>query len=178
MRSSSQKITYAGLLVIVAMLTLPCGLIHAGSSSGEITAKIVQFGIYDVDFNQAKKEETASALIGFGQRDVRPKLVESTTVVNASLHTAFGIRVQISGDSSDKSVTYLQKVIHPEIVNPNTKKATTVDQWQNDMPLGRVQYNGWSFEKPWELVPGKWTIQIICNSRVIAEKSFVVKIAK
>ena len=40
--------------------------------------------------------------------------------------------------------------------------------------IGGTSYTDYSLDEPWELVPGKWTMQLWQGSRKLAEKSFTV----
>jgi len=71
------------------------------------------------------------------------------------------------------------RVTHPEIRDPETSKAATVDQWESPMDAGITRYAGWSFDKPWELVPGRWRFEILDNdNKILAAQDFVVTVKK
>ncbi len=45
--------------------------------------------------------------------------------------------------------------------------------------VGITRYAGWSFDKPWELVPGRWRFEILDDdNKVLAAQDFVVTVKK
>jgi hypothetical protein len=67
--------------------------------------------------------------------------------------------------------------IHPKLVNPSSGQASESEEYPSQRWLGKVEPTGYTFEHAWELVPGKWTIQVVYDSKVLVEKSFDVVVA-
>ena len=68
------------------------------------------------------------------------------------------------------------RVLHPvPLRDPESGRSIAVSEWQQRLPLGQVNWNsGWNFEYPWELVLGRWTIQLHGKSGLLLEKHFEV----
>jgi hypothetical protein len=60
-------------------------------------------------------------------------------------------------------------------VNPETGVTQTVDEWNSPMNVGIPRYAGWSFDNPWELVGGRWVIELFENARPIMRQEFIVE---
>ncbi|MEO8900232.1 MAG: DUF3859 domain-containing protein [Polyangiaceae bacterium] len=65
---------------------------------------------------------------------------------------------------------------HPPITAPITLKQTTVEEWDSPMDSGVPRYAGWSFEKPAELVPGHWRIDILREGAAVAGRDFTIRL--
>ena len=96
--------------------------------------------------------------------------------IEAKLGTRFGVRVVARG-AAGSIVPLVTRVTHPEIRNPENAQTTTVDQWSSPMNSGIPRYAGWSFDKPWELVAGRWRIEILdAANKVLAAQDFSVTV--
>ena len=99
--------------------------------------------------------------------------------IEAAVGTRFGIQVVAKGAPGVEAVPLVTRVTHPEIRNPKTGQATTVDQWASPMNAGIPRVTGWSFDEPWEVVPGRWRIEMLDEkNKVLAAKDFVVTVKK
>ncbi len=97
--------------------------------------------------------------------------------IEAAVGTRFGIQVVAKGAPGLETVSLVTRVTHPEMRNPKSGQATTVDQWASPMNAGIPRVTGWSFDEPWELVPGRWRIEILDEeNKVLAAKVFVVSV--
>ena len=97
--------------------------------------------------------------------------------IEAKLKTRFGIQVVAKGP--DSIVPLVTRVTHPPIRNPKSGQTATVDQWDSPMNAGLARYTGWSFDEPWELVPGRWRFEILDGeNKVLAAKDFTVTVKK
>jgi hypothetical protein len=96
--------------------------------------------------------------------------------VRARLGMSIGIEVRIEGPEFLAVVPLRTRVTHPPITDPGTGKVTTVDEWDNPMNARFPRFTGWRFERPWELVPGTWTIEVVHQGKVIASQDFQVAI--
>ena len=94
--------------------------------------------------------------------------------ITAKIGTQFGIQLQVNGSPELAIANVVTRVTHPPITNPETQKSSTVDQWDSPMNIGYARYAGWQFEDPWELVPGKWVIEILRGSKVLLRQEFEV----
>ena len=107
--------------------------------------------------------------------DARPVFISESTTISAKLGTSFGVEVVLQGPSNMTIVPVLTRVTHPPIANPETGVTQTVDEWNSPMNVGIPRYTGWSFDNPWELVSGRWVIEVLDNRRPIIRQEFIVE---
>ena len=156
------KITTIFLLII---LWAPAG--HTESWS----AKIVDYGIYSVSTEgKSTDESVAGGLVSTTGK----RLIEETTQLEAKIGTSFGFRYLLSGPDYGADVQI--KVIHPSpITDPNTGKVFSRSEWGQWVPTDSVNWNtGWLFENDWEIVEGKWSIQLYLDDTKLLEQEFQI----
>jgi hypothetical protein len=138
-------------------------------------AKIVNCG--EIETDDAPMEITKASKTDLGYVNVMPalespKFKPGCPNIEAKLGTRFGIQVVVTA-ARLWVVPLVTRVTHPEIRNPASGRSASVDQWESPMNSGIPRYAGWRFDKPWELVPGRWRIEILDGeSRVIAAQDF------
>lgn len=86
----------------------------------------------------------------------------------------FGIAYTPIGTPAHASIKTVVKLQHPPITNPETGKVLNFEEDSHTDVVGVPTFSGFTFEKDWEIVPGKWTYQVYYGSRMILEKSFTV----
>jgi hypothetical protein len=69
-------------------------------------------------------------------------------------------------------------VSHPALVNPETKESMTRSSATFERVLGQPEHAVWSFDTPEGLVPGEYVIELVSEGKVLAQKTFRVKIRK
>jgi hypothetical protein len=132
------------LFTLAALVTL-----SASASDEKVTgAEIVEFGVF---------EKIASE----GRMDAQKSLSgEINAVMEAKL--------------KDKMITCSFCCSHPKLTDPTTGHSSESDAWSSQPRIGHPRYTGYTFDNDWELVPGKWIVQAIYDSKVLAEKTFDV----
>ena len=135
-------------------------------------AEIVEYGVFDKVSIGPRKEPAVLT----GQVDEVPivKLKERTTIIPAVLGTSFGITVKLIGSPAGERVNCWITWLHPKLTNPETGQASDRSDYPSRRPIGEVTPTGFTFEHPWELVPGTWTVRVIWDWKVVAEKTFNV----
>ncbi len=128
-------------------------------------AVIIEFGEFQRRQTGTKNEDVGSQY---------PELTHAGAKVVARLGNMFGIGRVIRGRPESAAVDAHVKVIHPPITNPKTGVTTIVDEWDETANIGIVRAAGWRFDEPWEMVPGKWTIQLFHADRKLVEQTFEV----
>jgi hypothetical protein len=141
----------------------------AGSVTG---AEIVEYGLFDKVSIGSRKAD--SVLTGKVDEVPKVKLQQQTTTIPATLGTSFGITVKLTGSPLGETVDCSIRWIRPKLTNPETGQSSERSEFPSRRPIGEVTPTGFTFEHPWELVPGTWTVQVIYDSKVLAEKRFNV----
>ena len=161
------------LLTAVMLLALA-----RASFAGNVTgAEIVQYGVYDKVRSVGPRKDAGSVL---GQVDQVPEVrfKEQTNTVVASLGTSFGVMITLTGDPPGELVDCSIRWIHPKLTNPTSGKTTERNEIWSQRRIGEPEPTGYTFENAWEMVPGKWTIQLVYKSKVLVEKTFDVVLAR
>jgi hypothetical protein len=135
-------------------------------------AEIVEYGVFDKVSIGPRKEPAVLT----GQVDEVPmvKLKERTTIIPAALGITFGITVKLIGSPAGERVNCWITWLHPKLTNPETGQASDRSEFPSRWPIGEATPTGFTFEHPWELVPGTWTVRVIWDWKVVAEKTFNV----
>ena len=160
---------FAFLAVIFAAGVVAAG---AGSAVAEPGAKIVGFGRYEVHASgkPKKAERTASGTL---QPVDGHRLLERTDVVVGQLGNTFGVEVKLENFPPGTSMVTI-RTIHPPLTNPKTGKTMTVSEYDWRVSADESSYFCFSFDDGWEIAEGTWTMQIVHDGKVIAEKKFKV----
>jgi len=128
-------------------------------------AHVIDFGLY-----QPELEANPAG----GPIVVRSKkLLRGSRTVQATLGTSIGFRYLLDGPQDSAVITV--RATHPPLTNPATGKTTQVDEWSQAVSTRRLYWNtGWTFEHGWELVAGKWTIELLHDGKRLQSVSLEV----
>jgi hypothetical protein len=151
------------------------GLISAPALAQHVERiEIVEYGVYAApSANTVAAPGTASGVV---HEVPQIKLVEKTQTIPARVGVRFGIEYRIVGSATDNQVNLKRMTIFPGggLRNPSTGKVVTRDEATEPHAIGDLQYSGYVFDDPWELVPGTWTIELWFEDKRLASQSFTV----
>ncbi|HEY0781269.1 MAG TPA: DUF3859 domain-containing protein [Thermoanaerobaculia bacterium] len=159
---------------------LLCGLLAACATARQprVTAEILGAGAtVTTHVRDVAAPHTSSGHVHEVPAVWTPEFLPGGTAVQARLGTSMGIEVQVKGAPLGSIVTLRTRVTHPPLTNPATRRTTTRDEWTTEMNALIPRYAGWAFAEPWELVPGRWTIELLQGDRTIASQDFEVTVA-
>ncbi len=147
------------------------------SMSGATTSLDIQLLEYGTFRKLASTNDVSDpgSLTGARHAVSNVALVESTTNVQARIGTSFGFRVKFPGKNSNEIVPCTAKCLHPRLADPSSGRSSEVDQWDTSGLAGQDGYIGYTFDNDWELVPGRWTLQVFQQSQIVLEKTFNVE---
>ena len=125
------------------------------------------FGIYCAEegLEQVEAEDTISGVVNLLPHT--PEFVRRTPVIPARLGIGFGVHVNVRPEFAGTAVIETR---HPPM-GPN---GVTVETWVTDFTEDRVAHNGFTFEHPYELVQGDWSISASINGRLIYHVDFTI----
>jgi hypothetical protein len=131
-------------------------------------AHVLDYGLYKPDVEAAPSSGTVV---------VRSKeLLSQSLSIQVGLGASMGFRYFIDGPENSAVLTV--RATHPPLTNPATGRTTVVDQWAQPVTVRRMYWNtGWTFQQPWELVPGTWTIDLFRGTEKLQSLSFEVTLA-
>ncbi len=157
-----------GLFIVLSVMFLP--FISTANVGSGVSARIIDYGIY----NRSGVTYTKPANNPLGHINVTKGVDISTTTerIPAKIGTNFGFRFELYGKRGGKYIKYVRVIKTPRLTNPENGKTTEVFEDAITAPAGRVLFAGYMFEFEWELVPGKYTIQLFHDNKLLVEKTF------
>ena|SRR5438132_765002 len=111
-----------------------------------------------------------NTLTGKANTSIALQLVQSTTKIEASIGTTFSILVKLLGEPERAVITSHFRCIHPRLTDPVSGHTGEIDEWESQRPIGIPRYVGYTFDNEWELVPGKWKIQVLQGQKGACRK--------
>ncbi len=138
-------------------------------------AQIADYGIYKAI--EGGRVEAEDVTTGYNTTIYGKELVKKTTNIPAKLGINFGFRYALQCENMDAAtVPVTIRVFHPKMRNPLTDKESTESFWTDNAWTDRTNiHSGWVFAEPWEIVQGKFHIQVLAGDDIIAEKEFTVE---
>jgi hypothetical protein len=134
--------------------------------------RVLDYGIYrrsKVTFVPAPKtSEGRSALFA------EAKLLKRTDKIHARVGTVFGLDYMLTGTPAGGAADVIVELAHPPIRNPNTGRTVATERCVFHVTVGAPEYTDVQLDAAWNVVPGRWTLRIIHDSRVLVEKTFDV----
>ena len=158
----------------VGILVLGFCTIHIDNSiAAEVYgAQIVDYGVYVTDDVKTEKTDYGTHAVSKVE-----KLIKQTDRVPAETGKTFGFRYKISGKPKGVRVELIVKVVIPQpgLTNPETGKTFhDLTLPRKRIKIGIIHHEVLIFEKEWDLVPGKWKIQLWHEGKKLTEKIFTV----
>lgn len=102
----------------------------------------------------------------------QPRFVERTDRIEARPCRGFGIRFRLAPPDPAGTTRVTVRVTHPPMAPPGGEVRETGTYPQQ---VGREPgFAGYSFDEPWEMVPGTWTFAVLFGDKVLAEQRFEV----
>ena len=172
--------TMSGFVALAALVAACAGRQAPQTHGPVVTAKILGAGsvITARTGERVTAPDTAEGSVGEVEAYWTPDFLAPPDQVRARVGTSIGMQVRIEGPEFLAIVPLRTRVTHPPITDPNTGKRTRVDEWDNPMNARFPRFTGWRFDNSWELVPGKWTIDLLHEGKVIARQKFRVKVER
>jgi Domain of unknown function (DUF3859) len=157
--------------LLALLLTLAVvGFVYAQTITD---VELVEFGT----FRKTRSNGLMSAPNAIAEMEhavVDAKLIKETTTIPASIGTSFGVRIKVTGDPDGAVVKFTGRCTHPKLSDPVSGRSSTTEEWDCYPVIGRTGYIGYTFDNSWELVPGKWILQVFYGAKLVAKKEFDV----
>lgn len=180
--SARLRLSSGGLLPLLAGLLLFTALIPAahraaaetgaGVEGGGPVAHVVEYGLYEI--RRVGRRVAPDTVGGWVGSVAAAHHLRETDLVNGQLDTTFGMRVRFSGLPVGAPLTI--RTLHPPKTNPETGRTMSTSTYDSAVGPDRKGVFLFTFDEPWELAEGDWTLQVIHDDRVIGEKAFKVVI--
>ena len=144
------------------------------------TSRIDRIEIFDAGLYQGgeitKKIDDPSHAIGFHTQSKGDKFVRQTTDVPAQVGVSFGFRYRIVGSrrGDPVSLTRITRFPAEGLRNPARNGTYYRNEILSHWKIGDEAGATFTFDAPWEAVPGTWVIELWQGDRKLAEQSFNV----
>jgi hypothetical protein len=153
-------------------ILLPC---VAGAQTVRVDKLVVRnSGIYTAD--TLKVSRNPDSVTGTLRTATNVRFTSKSHNVPLKLGTRFGFQGLLPG--SPKGTTVALKTVHifpaKGLRNPKTKDVTYREEYEVNKTIGDILMSGYILSNKWELVPGKWTLQLWYGDEKIAEEIFTL----
>ena len=161
----------AALIILLAASPLPA---RADTPRPDPGIEIVAHGVFGELETEGRVQASGSSSGSVGAvaatEHAAPR--EVTDRVTAEPGVRFGFTFVAKNLGTFDSVPIEVRVTHPPLTLPDGR-VQSVDSWPADAQ-GIPRFTGWLFEHDYELVPGDWTLAVLHDGKVAAEKTFRV----
>jgi hypothetical protein len=166
------------LTCCLAILMLPSlGSPVRGQSPGKPQGVITVSGMYNIT-TPTKKLSAPETTSGTKETFDACVFTTRTQKIPARLGVHFGFMYTVSGLPANSTVKFRKIVTHPEIRKPDgtTSKGYVTFLDNTTSAEGKLsdQVTGYGFDHPYELVTGKWRIELWYGETKLAEKTYTV----
>jgi hypothetical protein len=165
------------IFVLVA-LVCACGAAARAQDMRVDRLELIGAGFYDTAKTTVTgSTQAAGAVTGSVKELSEVKLSPEPSASSARVGIGFGVRFRSFGarDGERAVLRSVWQIPEPGIVNPNDGKTYRQSVAEFDTTIGTDHVRGYSFDEPWEVVPGTWTLEIWQGDRKLLEKSFEIK---
>jgi Domain of unknown function (DUF3859) len=154
-------------LALLLLFAFAPGAFATPACADALRIAIVDWGVS----NARALEKEAAPDTALGQVWVSEmREMSRTEKVETCLGARFGVRFLAEEGLTSASAPVTVQVTHPPFAALG-EDARTLDSWKARVAR-EAREAGWQFEKPYELVPGPWTIAILVDGREAAAKTF------
>lgn len=133
--------------------------------------EVVDYGIYVTDFIRTKNAQGAIQSVWNRLRHVR-----TTREVPAERRIHFGLRFKLLGEPNGTKAILKKVWIFPPqgVWNPTTGRMRHQYEKHMTVTVGEMSYTAYKFDKPWQRVPGPWTLELWHKGRRLVSQHFTV----
>lgn len=134
--------------------------------------ELVSAGIYTREVKSTERD--AQGVLQHVVTDV--KLVLSTTQIPAKLGVTFGIQYRLLGEPAGVTVTVRRETHYPSpgATPPGASVPLLVSTKEVKRTLNLVATQTYTLEEDWEVLPGKWRLEVWSGDRKLGGQEFTL----
>ena len=158
------------LLSALCAVLAPVTVAHAapGESYARDPVVIIDHGIICQVTPEGAREAPDTMMGAINLIEQTRDMDVTTRLVPAKAGISFGVKFTLRPGAGDRDVTIL--VTHP----PMGPEGVTTESWISPLSEGRASLNLFTFEFPYEMVPGPWVMAIEADGERLMEQHFEV----
>lgn len=137
-----------------------------------LSVELLEYGVFSFIESEAKYDENNYSITGYFIHPNDIMLLEQTDVIKIKKYLSFGIKYIIKCDSSDLIESFICRIRHPEMKNPNTKMKANETIEHKNSDVNATGFDFFIFENDWEMLQGKWEFILEQENKVLLTKSF------
>lgn len=157
---------------LLALLALLASSVAAGAQTVE-RIKILEFGV----FERRVVETVPTPGVATGKIRIADnfKLLQPGDTIVSQLGTSFGIHYQTVGKSKGQVVnlTWITRFPSEGLSDPKNGHFH-FNEFGRTHTIGNDTYRTYTFDEPWEMVPGEWTLEFWDGPKKVGEQRFRV----
>jgi len=141
-----------------------------------VTARIVNFGIYEV-VKKGTLYEHRESTAGYTEKGGGVAFVKSTTEIPLKKGITFGIEWEAEGFPDKMPIEIIWRVKHPRTTKPDGTVSAGFDETLRFRPKeGKIErsIDCYILTEDWEMLPGEWSLSVVYEGKVLCEKVFHV----
>lgn len=162
------------LRLIIVSIILVLGLAGRAQAQGAVqSVEIVDHGIYKIELT-GEHVPVPSAGAGAVRPASKAVLVATTNQIPPKIGFTFGCHFVPRGEPDGAIVDLTILVRHPAFRKPDGSKTSPLDVVPWRYRIGEVAGYTYTFDHDWEVVPGKWSIEVWRGQEKLAGVDFVV----
>ena len=148
-------------------------MLWGGVAQAEVKAAIVEWGeVTATQLGDAPPGQQGYGLSPEGTIAGMAYINHSNTIA-AQLCRMYGFTVWLAAGPGEALPAIVEVHIrHPQFTRPDG--ATSTEDGGPSELEGGVAQGSFSFDHPWELQPGTWTIEVVFDRRVLASRDYTV----
>lgn len=155
-------------LFVLAVLLAAAPATRAASVTG---VEITKYGLVKVEV--LRREPSPGTTTG-QLRITKTTLARTTDRVPARKGVSFGYYYRVLGSPAGARVTLTFKTLTPGLRRPGERDVRRESIYMRPKAIGLEYGASYTLEEDWEVVPGRWTFQVLYEGRLLAEKSFTL----
>ena len=158
-----------GLPATLLALLLPAS-VHAQANP---SARILSYGEVSATRETGVRDPKTVEGVGAVKVWEDAAVVRQTSRIEARLCGRFGVTFVVDGIGPRGTLDVTVQSRHPPLVGPDGRADPGV-RYLKTVAAGQPGVFGFTFDQPWEMVPGTWTFSVEHGGKVLAEQSFEV----
>jgi hypothetical protein len=137
--------------------------------------EVLGYGIIEAHTSQPAMARSRESILVDGVEHIR--FVKQTSEIPAQLGTEFGVQYRVNTTPKGSLLKIHTVVVFPEGGLTDDKGRVYEKSTESfNITIGEKSFYGFGFDEPWEMVPGKWVIQIWHKQSRLMERSFNVRL--